>query len=204
MHPRSALALCSLAGAVACTKVGGEGTDTARPTQPHLRHGRASGASPAAESTRGDPPPARPRASGGEADRTQADLLAAHNRVRASVGVRPLAWSDAIARFAQRRADHLAARGCKLVHDARNAYGENLFWTSRSVAAATVVATWAEERHDYDDESNTCPGGTCGHYTQVIWAASTHLGCGMASCGSAEIWVCNYDPPGNVVGRAPY
>jgi hypothetical protein len=26
----------------------------------------------------------------------------------------------------------------------------------------------------------------------------------MARCGNTEIWVCNYNPPGNWVGEKPY
>jgi hypothetical protein len=37
-----------------------------------------------------------------------------------------------------------------------------------------------------------------GHFTQVVWRATTHVGCGTASCTGLVLWVCNYDPPGNV------
>jgi hypothetical protein len=30
-----------------------------------------------------------------------------------------------------------------------------------------------------------------------VWRGTTQLGCGMAQCGGNDIWVCNYDPPGN-------
>jgi hypothetical protein len=26
----------------------------------------------------------------------------------------------------------------------------------------------------------------------------------MATCGGTEVWVCNYDPAGNVLGQRPY
>jgi hypothetical protein len=70
--------------------------------------------------------------------------------------------------------------------------------------AAAVVAQWAAERSAYDHASGAC-SGTCGHYTQLVWSKSSALGCGVASCaGGGEIWVCNYDPAGNVMGEAPY
>jgi uncharacterized protein YkwD len=158
---------------------------------------------PVTVQTNVDPPPARPAPAAAEPTGKLAGILVAHNRVRAQVGVAPLRWSDAIARFAQRRADQLARRDCALQHDTRNTYGENLFWTSGSTDAAHVVATWGAERQHYDRATNKC-AATCGHYTQVVWAGSTQLGCGAASCGNAEIWVCNYDPPGNVIGRKPF
>jgi hypothetical protein len=48
----------------------------------------------------------------------------------------------------------------------------------------------------------------CGHYTQIIWRKSLELGCGVATCMSGslkqDIWICNYAPAGNVIGKAPY
>jgi pathogenesis-related protein 1 len=48
----------------------------------------------------------------------------------------------------------------------------------------------------------------CGHYTQIVWRKSLELGCGVATCMSGslkqDIWICNYAPAGNVIGRAPY
>ena len=43
-------------------------------------------------------------------------------------------------------------------------------------------------------------------------ADTVRIGCGKATCqdnapwgsGAWEIWVCNYDPPGNWVGEKPY
>ena len=66
-----------------------------------------------------------------------------------------------------------------------------------------VVETWAAELADYDAKKNRCKG-VCGHYTQIVWRKSQRLGCGMASCGDTEVWVCNYDPPGNFLGQRPY
>ena len=66
-----------------------------------------------------------------------------------------------------------------------------------------VVSTWRAEAQDYDYASNTCRK-VCGHYTQVVWASTKQLGCGVARDSKREVWVCNYDPPGNWVGKRPY
>jgi hypothetical protein len=43
-----------------------------------------------------------------------------------------------------------------------------------------------------------------GHFTQLVWNATQTVGCGAAQCDTNEIkgWylVCEYDPPGNVIG----
>ena len=59
----------------------------------------------------------------------------------------------------------------------------------------------------YDRDTHTCnapPGSVCGHFTQVVSTYSTHVGCGRARCKTAEVWVCNYAPPGNYKGVRPY
>jgi pathogenesis-related protein 1 len=131
-------------------------------------------------------------------------LRSEHNDARAKVGVGPLEWSNEIGAYAQEWANHLAANGCQLAHRSNGLYGENLFWRMPATTADVVVASWVAESADYDAANNTCAAQTCGHYTQVIWANTSKLGCGVASCGTAQIWVCNYDPRGNVMGQKPY
>jgi pathogenesis-related protein 1 len=131
----------------------------------------------------------------------------AHNEVRAQVGVRPVAWSTELAAYAQKWATNLAAHGCELAHRTDDAYGENLFWKMGTPGASVkeVVTSWAAEQSSYRHATNTCAAGsTCGHYTQLVWAKTIRIGCGRAACGNQEVWVCNYDPPGNFVGQAPY
>ena len=76
------------------------------------------------------------------------------------------------------------------------------------ITPAHVVDAWDEEKQWYDYASNRCsapPGDSCGHYTQVVWARSEELGCAMMICqNKAQLWVCNYDPPGNYIGQKPF
>jgi pathogenesis-related protein 1 len=151
-------------------------------------------------------PRARPIATRDAETGKLAGLTAAHNRLRAEVHVGPLSWSNEIGRWASAWAQQLAAHGCQLAHRPAGAdrYGENIFWSSDAVTSSAVVAQWAAERASYHHAGNRCDG-VCGHFTQMVWRASTKLGCGMASCpGGGEIWVCNYDPPGNMMGESPY
>ncbi|MBN2702497.1 MAG: pathogenesis-related family 1 protein [Methylohalobius sp. ZOD2] len=144
-------------------------------------------------------------------------MTAAHNSARAEVGVPPLKWSDSLAAYAQQWAEYLArGNGCKLKHRSDGKYGENLYWSSavrwsdgrrelKALTVSRVVAQWVSEKKDYDYAGNRCSGAMCGHYTQIVWRDTRRLGCGMAVCPSqGQIWVCNYDPPGNYVGRRPW
>lgn len=141
-----------------------------------------------------------------------AGITEAHNEVRRSIDAEPplppLEWSCEVAAVAQAYADELASRGCPLEHS-KNKYGENLYWASGgNPTAESAVAAWASEGqcYSYATFPEGCRGGcqSCGHYTQLIWRNSSKLGCGKASCGREQVWVCNYDPPGNFLGQRPY
>ena len=142
-------------------------------------------------------------AGSGGASSLSRDMLARHNAVRARVGVPPLAWSERLAERSQDWADHLLARG-QFIHRPESPYGENLFEIDGGTASpAQVVHSWVSESRDYDYISNGCRG-VCGHYTQVVWGNTKEVGCAVARGGGREVWVCNYDPPGNWAGRRPY
>jgi hypothetical protein len=140
-----------------------------------------------------------------------AGMTAAHNAIRCKVqrpnggALPPLAWSNALAAVAQGYAEQLAANGCAFQHS-KTDYGENLFGGSGTNTPTAVVAKWASEERCFEygpiPQSCTC---TCGHYSQLVWADTRKVGCGMATCAdNSEIWVCNYDPAGNFSGTAPY
>lgn len=155
---------------------------------------------------------------GGTEGNRLAGMTDEHNAIRAEVAAAPplpeLAWSADLAEVAQTYAEHLSA-SCDLVHSG-GPYGENLaFFGGQPATAQTVVDLWASEKSCWtyglfergDACSSACKGsGGCGHYTQMVWRNTKVVGCGVANCatGDGEIWVCNYDPPGNFVGEAPY
>jgi pathogenesis-related protein 1 len=131
------------------------------------------------------------------------DMLAAQNAVRAAVKVRPLAWSDTLARAAQEWADTQIALN-QLNHRRKWKYGENLYEVQDgSYTPAQVVEQWAAELKNFDYKKNKCTGA-CGHYTQIVWADTKEVGCAVARKGAREVWVCEYNPPGNYVGERPY
>lgn len=101
------------------------------------------------------------------------------------------------------------AEGCVWEHSG-NGYGENLaFFSGEDSTPADVVDAWAAEAADFDYQANTCAeGAQCGHYTQIVWRRTELVGCGAARCNVGGVdgilWVCNYNPAGNVVGQQPY
>lgn len=134
-------------------------------------------------------------------------MLEAHNVYRRAVGAGDLGWSSDAAAVAQGWADSLKAKGCPLAHNPdRGPYGENAYSSSgMSPTSKDVVDAWASEKSDYTYGTNTCASGkVCGHYTQIVWAKTTLVGCGKASCGAKQVWICDYSPPGNFTGQKPY
>jgi uncharacterized protein YkwD len=165
-------------------------------------------------------------------------ITAAHNAVRAMVSTQsPLpsyTWSPTIAAYAQQWATELASNPSTCAQPMHRSgtelrmmnYGENLaafFGQGPSGSVSTAqqaVNGWASEVACWtygtfmgtDKCDMTCTtklfSDGCGHYTQIVWRKSVELGCGVASCqtaqGPADIWICNYGPAGNIVGQSPY
>lgn len=133
------------------------------------------------------------------------EMLNAHNELRRARQIRPLKWSFSLAESAQQWADHLAFIGV-MEHNLRLRAGQNLYVIrGATTRPALVVRRWAEEARDYRESENYCrPGAVCGHFTQIIWAGTEEVGCGVAGGKRGQFWVCFYLPPGNVVGQKPY
>jgi uncharacterized protein YkwD len=137
------------------------------------------------------------RASGPSID--DKGLVEAHNRVRAKHCAGPLSWSPALARSAQKWATTLRDRGCALGHSG-GPHGENLAaGTEGTLDAGSVVGMWYDEVKNYSFRRGGFSMKT-GHFTQVVWRGTKELGCGRSHCGGIDIWICQYDPPGNVEG----
>ncbi|XP_028777941.1 pathogenesis-related protein 1-like [Neltuma alba] len=131
------------------------------------------------------------------------DYVDAHNAARSEVGVPNIAWDDTVAQYAQNYANQRKA-DCQLVHSGGN-YGENLAGSTGDLSGTDAVKLWVDEKANYDYNSNSCVGGQCLHYTQVVWNTSVRLGCAKVTCDNGGTFIgCNYDPAGNIVGRRPY
>ncbi|BFZ19718.1 hypothetical protein BsWGS_22757 [Bradybaena similaris] len=151
----------------------------------------------------------------------KSDILEQHNHFRAltkASNMLKLMWDPQLEHFAQSYAAQ-----CKFEHnsDRQNVagfqyVGENLYAGTGDFDPKAVVQQWYSEINDYDYSSNTCtPGRGCGHYTQVVWAKTSAMGCGVTYCprfnqarkiGFTEgfLVVCNYGPGGNYIGEKPY
>lgn len=139
-------------------------------------------------------------------------LLAVHNQARAEVGVAPVSYSSSLAAYAQAWADHLASSGCQMKHRPSSGpwaqiYGENIAMISGASAnAGQASRMWYDEKSAYHGQPVTMSNlMSIGHYTQMVWRGTTHVGCGKAVCANGYvIFVCNYNPSGNTLNGTPY
>eukprot|EP00004_Rigifila_ramosa_P004328 TRINITY_DN1473_c1_g1_i1.p1 TRINITY_DN1473_c1_g1~~TRINITY_DN1473_c1_g1_i1.p1 ORF type:complete len:252 (+),score=50.90 TRINITY_DN1473_c1_g1_i1:3-758(+) len=146
----------------------------------------------------------------------QTEIVNAHNVIRRAVNppaqtMPDLVWSSAIATDAQNWADQ-----CNWSHSVPSGQGQNLYATSASSSTGSAaVNSWGGEKSSWvyaPSGSGDSTGGVVGHYTQIIWATTTEVGCGRTVCPSGltgwspgrTIVVCNYRGPGNWVGEYPY
>jgi len=145
------------------------------------------------------------------------EALQAHNDCRCKVNppaeyMPVMTTSDAIIASAQ-----ISANRCVWAHGSyseRNMWGENMYYSSDPRATyRQAVEGWDSEVRDYDYDTNRpkTPGKAVGHYTQVVWADSTKVGCAKKYCPSIQgrssggvIIVCQYDPLGNMRNKKPY
>ncbi|MBX7173632.1 MAG: hypothetical protein K1X72_21870 [Pyrinomonadaceae bacterium] len=136
-------------------------------------------------------------------------ILKQHNDARAEVGVPPLQWDCALANYAQSWAnqgntEHSSAEQLSSIIPGDQA-GENLAWDSRTNSPPGVTS-WLDEKPFWNNDTATCQTGkACGHYTQVVWRKTTHVGCGINRNTPGPFktfFVCNYSPGGNFPGPA--
>lgn len=140
-------------------------------------------------------------------------LLAAHNRERNALGVPALRWNDELAASAAKWGQHLKKLGY-LEHypddpDDEDPEGENLWAGTRGYyGPEDMVGLWiAEKKHfrhaNFPANSKTGDVEDIGHYTQLIWRTSTHVGCAVTRNDQDDFLVCRYSEAGNVIGERP-
>ncbi len=137
----------------------------------------------------------------------EATLLTTHNQERARAGVPALIWDEALAVSAARWAATLARKDV-FEHDPQGEHGENLWMGTHSAyQPEEMVGGWVSERKHFQpgifpNVSKTPNWADVGHYTQLIWKTTTHVGCAKATAKGNDYLVCRYSPPGNWEGVA--
>ena len=139
--------------------------------------------------------------------------LQVHNQLRSLHGVPPVTWSATVAASAQAWANTCPLPG----NHSSWGYGENMHFGPDNLAdivdcvkyenvmECIVKAGWyvdQEPLYDYNNPEAEYNLDSL-HFTQVVWKSTTEIGCGYRTdCGGdwPYVSVCQYNPPGNVVG----
>ncbi|XP_072342237.1 C-type lectin domain family 18 member A-like [Scyliorhinus torazame] len=137
-------------------------------------------------------------------------ILAHHNRLRSKVqppaaNMQKMEWSEKLARLAQ-----LRARGCHRKHQSQWAQRdeeEEIGWNYHSsphgtMSVSEIMDLWFREAQNYRYHTGQCKyNASCHHYTQLVWATSSEIGCGKRTCFQNGEWIdvviCAYSPGGN-------
>ncbi|KAG7384526.1 hypothetical protein PHYPSEUDO_002514 [Phytophthora pseudosyringae] len=120
--------------------------------------------------------------------------------------MRRIGWSSDLATTA-------AATAAKC--SATTAAGVNAYQSAASNSSAVVdeaIQQWVVETSMTTLKTLAQPGasgvdvgtGTYNAYSQVLWAATTSVGCARASCSGGDLVVCEYSPAGNDGSSAWY
>jgi len=145
----------------------------------------------------------------------KSNIILLHTNSRASVSpaatdMKPITWDDALAQTAANYVD-----SCVFEHNANRGsnVGENIYMGYDAAIGNRSVASWVSEQANWSYQNGCTSGKVCGHYTQVIWASTTKVGCARKTCATvanqpnfngATIVVCDYSPAGNVANQKPY
>jgi uncharacterized protein YkwD len=158
-------------------------------------------------STTSTAPPAATTTAASSSDLTedQQNALDAHNSARSEVGSSALVWDAELAANAQAYAEELISVG-SLVHSGTQGEGENLYMGYDGTPLTSASNMWIDEKSSYSGEAITESNYQgFGHYTQIVWSSTTHVGLGSATdANGATYVVARYSPPGNMLGETAY
>ncbi|RUS24716.1 CAP domain-containing protein [Jimgerdemannia flammicorona] len=110
---------------------------------------------------------------------------------RAHHGAPAVRWNSTMQAFAQNWVN-----GCKFKHSGSPKYGENI-WARGSSAGppnppgSTPIDAWYNEGQYYNYNKPGVidgPNGEIGHFTALVWVATTQIGCARAVCPRGTIW----------------
>ncbi|XP_061397250.1 uncharacterized protein LOC133332899 [Musca vetustissima] len=128
------------------------------------------------------------------------ECLEEHNKRRALHGCEPLVLNRKLCSLANDWAIHLT-KTRSMYHRPNNDYGENIYQLiNRDPTAEDAVKAWYDEINKYKFNKPGFSSAT-GHFTQVVWLDTKEVGVGKAKVDNMTFIVCNYDPPGNVMGQ---
>ncbi|XP_004424093.2 PREDICTED: cysteine-rich secretory protein 1 [Ceratotherium simum simum] len=140
----------------------------------------------------------------------QEEIVTVHNTLRRGVvppasNMLKMNWSEEAARNARVSSNQCDLRESNaLPRRITNTFcGENKHLTSYPISWSNVIGIWYSESKyfKYGEWISTDDDITIEHYTQVVWATSYLIGCGISSCRKGKstqyLYICHYCHEGN-------
>ncbi|KAK6517035.1 hypothetical protein TWF506_006913 [Arthrobotrys conoides] len=125
-------------------------------------------------------------------------MLKVHNNCREAHGVPALKWSQDLVNYAQSNTPT-----CAFAHSrslGRDSIGENILYGPGS-PESMVQSMWYENELKLYNFGRQGFAMSTGHMTQMVWKATTEVGCAVKKCPQGTYVKCNYRRPGNVMGQ---
>ncbi|KAG4091202.1 hypothetical protein H8356DRAFT_1408109 [Neocallimastix lanati (nom. inval.)] len=145
------------------------------------------------------------------------NLLNLHRKTRNALNspnMKEIYWDDEIAKAAQEYSEKCVMDGSRFAHDSSNKnkhLGENLAWGTMD-DVTRYYKLWEDEKADFDASGQRAKltslsynNKQIGHYSQIVRASNTKVGCGYNYCKKAnrQLLVCKYDV-GNILNTEVY
>ena len=139
------------------------------------------------------------------------EIVARHNELRKKHASSSLTILKDLSTLCQKAVDH-----CKKIGDLEHVFvqldngtyvGQNLYLSSWAPTGTQVANAWYSENEDYDYENGKPkPNKITGHFTQLVWKSSKHIGCAYAvgpwgGYSNGYYIGCDYFPAGNYAGE---
>ncbi|XP_041660842.1 cysteine-rich secretory protein 2-like [Cheilinus undulatus] len=159
-------------------------------------------------------PSKRIEGSNGVSSSEMTEIVNKHNELRRNVqptasNMLKMSWNSEAAANAQKWASTCAMKHSTKVSRkiSSSGCGENLYLSKKRDSWSDAIQSWYDEVNDWRYGEGSINGRVVGHFTQVDWYRSNHIGCGMAYCPNTDykyFYVCQYCPPGNYELTKPY
>ncbi|BFZ58616.1 hypothetical protein PYCC9005_005680 [Savitreella phatthalungensis] len=133
-------------------------------------------------------------------------ILSQHNAYRARHSAGAMTWNNDLAQAALANVNYNIQNTANPKDEkhtseySSNPYGENIGFIQNQNNPQTIVYLWYDEEPKYTFNPSSGFSGDTGHFTQLVWLASSQLGCAYAvrSSDNVGFMACEYSPAGNV------